>query len=76
MWEGSLKQTQLLNIREWNAERPGLHSHAERGNDQSKSSPLSAFCFLLSAFCFLLSAFRFPLSAFRFPLSASHHSTR
>ena len=21
----------------WDAERPGLHSHAERGNDQSKS---------------------------------------
>jgi len=61
-----------LNIRKWNAERPGLHSHAERGNDQAVRSylPLSAFRFPLSAFRFPLSAFRFPLSAFRFLLSA------
>ncbi|KAB0468556.1 hypothetical protein ATI14_1656 [Pseudomonas tolaasii NCPPB 2192] len=24
-----------LCVRSWDAERPGLHSHAERGNDQS-----------------------------------------
>jgi len=54
-----------LNIRKWNAERPGLHSHAERGNDQTVHS-----CFPLSAFRFPLSAFRFPLSAFCFLLSA------
>jgi hypothetical protein len=23
-----------LCVRSWDAERPGLHSHAERGNDQ------------------------------------------
>ncbi|PKH77486.1 hypothetical protein CXF97_25865 [Pseudomonas sp. Choline-02u-1] len=25
-----------LCVRSWDAERPGLHSHAERGNDRSK----------------------------------------
>ncbi|TFA82613.1 hypothetical protein F638_4926 [Pseudomonas sp. LAIL14HWK12:I2] len=25
----------------WDAERPGLHSHAERGNDQQRGNDLS-----------------------------------
>ena len=31
----------------WDAERPGLHSHAERGNDHKRKkegSPKAAFC--------------------------------
>ncbi|TLG87334.1 hypothetical protein FEM54_31030, partial [Pseudomonas edaphica] len=27
-----------LRVRSWDAERPGLRSHAERGNDQSSSA--------------------------------------
>ena len=28
----------------WDAERPGLHSHAERGNDQVRRGQLKIFC--------------------------------
>ncbi|QHD07791.1 hypothetical protein PspR76_19555 [Pseudomonas sp. R76] len=28
-----------LCVRSWDAERPWLHSHAERGNDQSSATP-------------------------------------
>ena len=28
----------------WDAERPGLHSHAERGNDQSNLSDAAVTC--------------------------------
>ncbi|KAA0996548.1 hypothetical protein FQ192_01900 [Pseudomonas sp. ANT_J12] len=31
-----------LRVRSWDAERPWLHSHAERGNDQAASFKLKA----------------------------------
>ncbi|TBN42088.1 hypothetical protein EYC95_18060 [Pseudomonas sp. BGI-2] len=32
-----------LCVRFWDAERPGLHSHAERGNDQSAATKKATF---------------------------------
>ncbi|RAH03883.1 hypothetical protein DJ480_05425 [Pseudomonas sp. Leaf98] len=34
-----------LRVRSWDAERPGLRSHAERGNDQSSSARTPSTCY-------------------------------
>jgi len=51
-----------LNIRKWNAERPGLHSHAERGNDQSPQDLLGCQAAIASRLAPTRKQF-----AFRFP---------
>ncbi|QAY84799.1 hypothetical protein CUN61_12700 [Pseudomonas arsenicoxydans] len=49
-----------LRVRFWDAERPLLHSHAERGNDQSRGCDLLIYRYGCGS---ILSSIRFTASS-------------